>query len=187
MSSLHIRPASTAADDGLRLLKNFDSQLPWLSTIGSSAQWGSSPVSGKEDLQAKYRAKVEKSELEWDRPWSETWTRAYIAEVEVAEEDLTTGLPELAVQGPNGTFRIPVAAMILAGESFDYVRSILPKQDENDAFVYLAYLLSDRRIRPFGKGAGAALISYAKEEDRALGLKRLCSDCWRGNDRRLVK
>ena len=186
MSSLHIRPASSAADDGLRLLHNFDSQLPWLATVGSSEQWGSSPRSAEEELRAKYRAKVEKSEIEWDRPFSKDWTRAYIAEVEVAEEDVTAELRELTAQGTKGNLRLPVAAMILAGESMEYVRSILPAQDENDPFVYLAYLLSDRRTRPMGKGAGAELISYAKEETNKLGLNRICTDCWRGNDRKLV-
>ena len=189
MASLHIRPASSAADDGLRLLKNFDSQLPWLATVGSGTQWGSTPRSSQEDVLAKYRAKVSKSEAEWHAPWSEEWTRAYIAEVEVADEDLTSEHRELATEpsGPDGKLRVPVAAMILAGESMDYVRSILPKQDENDPFVYLAYLLSDRRVRPLGKGAGGALISIAKEEAKRLGVARICSDCWRGNDRKLVR
>jgi hypothetical protein len=88
MSSIHIRPASTAKDDGLRLLRNFDSQLPWLSSIGSSAQWGNSTRSDQEDQRAKYRSKVESSERGWNDPWSRDWVRAYIAEAEVKREDL---------------------------------------------------------------------------------------------------
>ena len=113
--------------------------------------------------------------------------RAYIAEAEVTEDELTPEQRELAHQVSDGKFRIPVAGMILSAESMEYVRDILPKQDEQDPFVYLAYLLSDRRARPIGKGAGAALIRHAQEEARRLGINRICGDCWRGNERRLVK
>ncbi|KAI4208897.1 MAG: hypothetical protein LQ351_008109 [Letrouitia transgressa] len=187
MPSIHIRPASTATDDGLRLLRNFDSQLPWLSSIGSSAQWGSSPRTEQEDQRAKYRSKVESSERGWNDPWSRDWVRAYIAEVEIKREDLSSELLELAIESTNDAVRLPVAGMILQGQSTEYVRSIVPENDDNDPFLYLLYLLNDRRTAPHGKGAGAALISHAKHEAWKLGLKRLCVDCWRGNDNKLVQ
>ncbi|EXJ80120.1 hypothetical protein A1O1_08262 [Capronia coronata CBS 617.96] len=186
MPSIYIRPASTATDDGLRLLQNFDSQLPWLSSIGSSAQWGGSSRSEQEDQRAKYRSKVESSERGWNNPWSRDWVRAYIAEVEMKREDLSSELLELAIESPNDAVRLPVAGMILQGQSAEYARDILPENDDNDPFIYLLYLLSDRRTAPYGKGAGAALISHAKDEARNLGLRRICLDCWRGNDNKLV-
>ncbi|EXJ93151.1 hypothetical protein A1O3_01708 [Capronia epimyces CBS 606.96] len=190
MPSISIRPASTATDDGLRLLRNFDSQLPFLSSIGSSAQWGSSSRSDQEDQRAKYRGKVESSERGWDHAWSRDWVRAYIAEVEIKREDLSSELLELATDTSESTtaaVRLPVAGMILQGQSADYVRDIVPENDDNDPFIYVLYLLSDRRTAPHGKGAGAALISHAKDEARKLGIRRLCLDCWRGNDNRLVQ
>ena len=187
MPSIYIRPASTALDDGLRLLRNFDSQLPWLSSIGSSAQWGSSSRSDQENQRATYRSKVDSSERGWNYPWSRDWVRAYIAEVEVKREDLSSELLELAIESASDAVRLPVAGMILEGRSSVYVRDILPENDDNDPFVYLLYLLSDRTTAPHGKGAGAALISHAKDEARKLGVKRLCVDCWRGNDDKLVQ
>lgn len=190
MPSIHIRPASTATDDGLRYLRNFDSQLPWLSSIGSSAQWGSSTRSDQEDLRAKYRGKVESSERGWNDPWSRDWVRAYVAEVEIKREDenLSSELLELATKCTNNdALRLPIAGMILQGQSSEYVRDIIPENDDNDPFLYVLYLMSDRRTAPRGKGAGAALISRAKDEARKLGFRRLCLDCWRGNDNKLVQ
>jgi hypothetical protein len=90
------------------------------------------------------------------------------------------------VESANDTVRVPVAGMILQGQSSEYVRDIIPENDDNDTFIYLLYLLSDRNTAPHGKGAGAALISHAKDEARKLGIKRICADCWRGNDYKLV-
>lgn len=187
MSSLQIRPASTSADDGLRLLQYVDSQLAWLATIGSATQWGSDPRSVQEDTRAKYRAKIAQSEAEWDRKYDEEWLRAYIAEMVVDSNDLTSEQRALSTEASNNKLHLAVAGMILAGRSMDYVRPILPRQDDDDPFLYLSYLLSDRRVRPFGKGAGADLIAHAVDEARRLGLKRICTDCWRGNEHRLVK
>ena len=197
-SSISIRPASIATDDGLRLIRNFDSQLSWLSSIGSSAQWGTSSRSDP-NTRAKYRGKVESSERGWNNPWSRDWIRAYIAEVEINKrEDLSSEQLERAIidsstnddnddDHHNAVVRLPVAGMILEGRSGEYVRSILPENDDNDPFVYLLYLLSDRTTAPYGKGAGAALIAHAKDEARKLGIGRICADCWRGNDNKLVQ
>lgn len=187
MPPIHIRPASTATDDWLRYLRNFDSQLPWLSSIGSSDQWGTSKRSNSENLRAEYRGKVEASERGWNDPWSRDWVRAYIAEVEIARKELSSELLELATESTNDVVRLPVAGMILQGQASEYVRDILPENDDNDPFIYLLYLMSDRRTAPHGKGAGAALISHAKDEALKLGFKRLCLDCWRGNNNKLVK
>lgn len=177
----HVRPASVAAGDGQRLLDNFDSQLPWLATLGSGQQWGSNPRGSEENFQTKYLKKVQRSEACLDQPFDHEWIRAYVAEIEVHEDDLDADLRGIASQDADGELkRVPVAAMILEAKSADYVRSLLPEQDNEEPFIYLSYLLSDRRTATVGKGAGAVLIAYAKDEARKLGLSRICADCWRG-------
>ena len=185
----HIRPASVFAGDGRRLLTYFDSQLSWLQSTGSGAQWGSTPFSNNQDKQAKYLAKVERSEAcMGQQTLSHDWVRVYIAEAEVLPDEVLNEIRSLAREnGESGKMRVPVAAMILEGSYEDYVREILPEQDEQDPFVFMTYLLSDRRVGSVGKGAGAALITHAKDKAGELGVKRLCSDCWRGNDRKLVR
>lgn len=189
-SSFHIRTAALAAGDDKRLLKYFDTQLPWLATVGSGDQWGSEGRSHIESYQGKYRSKVERSEVNIAQgfKYASDWIRAYMIDAEVELKSLSDEVKQLADGSQkNGRVRIPVAAMILETEAPDYVRSVLPEQDPDAPFVYLSYLLSDRRTSSINKGAGAALIRHAKEEIQKLGIGRLCGDCWAGNDRKLVK
>ena len=173
--------------DGERLLENFDSQLAWLKSVGSGEQWGSESRNTDEYL-VKYRKKVERSEACENAPFSPDWIRAYVAEVEASTKDLSHELLEhISADTSAASTRVPVAAMILEAKSADYVRPILPEENEKDPFVFLHYLLSDRKTGKLSKGAGAALIKHARHETKKLGLKRLCADCWRGNDRKLVK
>lgn len=184
-----IRPASIAAGDDKGLIEMFDSQLPWLATVGSGDQWGSTPFSDSGRHQTKYRTKVEQSEACTNQTsLHPDWVRAYVAEVEVATSELSPEIRELVGEdSEDGNVRVPVAAMVLEAKSADYVQEVLPEQDEEDPFVYMSYLLSDRRTASINKGAGAALIAHAKEEVMRLGVRRICLDCWRGNDRKLVR
>jgi hypothetical protein len=187
-STFSIRPATLEAGDDKRVLAYFDSQLQWLETVGSGGQWGSTPRSHKDDMKEKYRGKIERSEACIGKPFGPNWIQAYIMEAEVDVDSLNAELRQLAkITGDDLRARVPVAAMILEAKSADYVRSILPEQDDEDPFVFLQYLLSDRRTSSINKGAGAALIRHAKEEAKKLDLRRICADCWRGNDRKLVK
>ena len=187
-SAFSIRPATLEARDDKRVLSYFDSQLQWLETVGSGAQWGSTPRGHKEDMKEKYRSKIERSEACIGKPFGPDWIQAYIMEAEVDVDSVNAELRQLAtVTGDGRCARVPVAAMILQAKSADYVRSILPEQDDEDPFVFLHYLLSDRRTSSINKGAGAALIRHAKDETKELGLRRITADCWRGNDRKLVK
>lgn len=190
MPTLHIRPATLAAEDSKRLLEFVDSQLPWLATVGSGAQWGSESRNNEES-QAKYRSKVKRSEAQMDQPFSPDWIRVYIADAEVEASHLTPELKPLAVGSSSATqdgyVRIPVAAMVLDSKSSDYLRSVLPEQDAGDPFLFLHYLTTDRRTGSMSKGAGSTLIKLAKEEAKKLGLGRMCADCWSGNDRKLVR
>ena len=137
-----IRLASTAAGDSKRLLKFFDSQLPWLATVGSESQWGSKAFGDNEEAQTKYRSKFERSETQVDKPFSADWIRVYIAEAEVNAKEMSPELKDLAVDVAgilrDGTAFIPVAAMVPDAKSADYIRSILPEQDDDDPFMFLA-------------------------------------------------
>lgn len=138
-------------------------------------------------MRAKYRGKVQRSEQGWDDCWDRDSVKVYIAEIEAKREDLPSNLLELAIEQSRDVVRLPVAGMVLEGQSPDYVRSVLPVTDGEDPFIYMQYLLSDRRTSPHNRGAGVALIFHAKEEARKLGIKRLCLDCWRGNGNKLAQ
>jgi hypothetical protein len=186
--TFHIRPATLAASDNKRILAFFDSQLPWLETVGSSAQWGSQIRSTDEGYQEKIRDKIERSEACIGQPYSPNWIRAYIIEAEADINSLSAEVQTLANDvGGDGRAKVPIGGMILEAKSLPYVRSVLPELDEKDPFIYLGYLMSDRRTSPLNKGAGAALIDHGKQEIKQLGLQRFCGDCWAGNDRKLVR
>ncbi|KAI9661116.1 MAG: hypothetical protein M1821_009443 [Bathelium mastoideum] len=186
--TFHIRPASLAARDDERVLAFFDNQLQWLESVGSGAQWGSNPRGNTEAFQKKYRSKIQQSEACIGKPYSSGWIRAYVLEAEVDADSLGAEVRQLSEPPEeNGRAKVPVAAMILDSKSSDYTRSVLPEEDDHDPFIFLAYLLSDRRTSSINKGAGAVLIKHAKDEARQLGIRRITGDCWAGNDRKLVR
>ena len=164
---LTIRPATIAASDHDLLVEFRESQMQWLSTIGSGDQWGDQSIKERtSSASKKARDYVERSERTSAEGWNNDWCRAFVAEDE------------------NHT---PIAGLVLESKSPEYVRNVLPEQDEDDPFIYVAYLLSNRIVGAQSKGSGAALINFAKNEVLRAGVKRICLDCWNGNDRKLVR
>lgn len=162
---LTIRPATLAASDHELFVDLKDSHIQWLSSVGSIAQWGTKTSrEANPSVGERTHAWVERSEQH--APWGDDWCRAFVAET------------------PSGT---PVAGLVLDSKAPAHLGSVIPQQDESDPFVYLAYLMTNRNAGDESKGAGAALITLAKEQTRSARLKRLCVDCWAGNDRKLVK
>lgn len=119
---LTIRPARLASSDHELLINFKDCHLEWLSTIGSIDQWGTKPArESNPSVTERCRLWVERSEQ--NSPWGGGWCRAFLAAT------------------PSGA---PVAGLVLESKSPASVRSILPERDENDPFVYVAYLISNR-------------------------------------------
>jgi hypothetical protein len=154
-----------AASDHELFVDFQDSQISWLSTVGSGDQWGTKSIREVNPAASeRTRSWIERSEQ--NAQWSSDWCRAFVAE---------------ASSG------VLVAGIVLDSKAPTYVHSVLPEQDESDPFVYLAYLISNRHAGEERKGAAAALITFAKDQVHSVGLKRICVDCWRGNDRKLVQ
>lgn len=183
----HIRPASSTLQDGKRILAFADSQLAYLDKIGSGDQWGTESISASDALQEKYKLLVKRSEEKHN--WGGDWIQISILEVEVDSKALSDDLKHLLPHDEPTEERtnLPVAAMILEGRSSDYTRPVLAEQDERDPFVYVRYLVTDRRVGSFSKGSGQKLLDHANEIARSLGIGRLCLDGWNGNDYLLVR
>ncbi|KAF2015576.1 hypothetical protein BU24DRAFT_421867 [Aaosphaeria arxii CBS 175.79] len=160
-----VRPAKLASSDFDLFVSFRDSQLSWLSTVGSGGQWGSQPIRNT-DSSVSERTSAWVTRSEANSPWGPDWCRAFIAEVDST----------------------PVAGLVLDSKAPAYVRDVVPEQDDADPFVYLAYLMTNRDAgEEKTKGSGAALIRFARETVRELGVGRICLDCWRGNGRKLVQ
>ncbi|USW55941.1 Putative acyl-CoA N-acyltransferase [Septoria linicola] len=187
----HIRPVSSALDDGLRIINFVDSQLPFLARVGSEGQWGSDLLSGDAEKQQGYRKMVKCAESQ--HPWGEQWTRAFVAEVELDRDTWPDELHNLSrpnyAPGTSGSesYLLPVAAIVLEDHAEDYVHEVLPKRNTDNPFVYVRFLVTDRRTGQLSKDAATALLDYAKAAARSLNISRLCLDCWSGNDRKLVR
>lgn len=183
----HIRPASSAQEDGRKILEFTDSQLPYLASIGSAEQWGSASVSVRDAAQQKYKRLVERSEEE--QTWGTDWIKIFILDVEAENDELPGDVRSLVISRDQDSRHVvlPVAAIILEGRSSDYTRPVLPEQDVQDPFLYVRYLVTDRRAGRLSKGSGQRLLEYADEVARSQGVGRLCLDGWNGNNYLLVK
>lgn len=121
-----IRPATLALNDGDRVLNYIDSQLPWLAQHGAEAQWGITTFSNDEKSRAKYKAKVQRSEIA-GQPWKPGWMKVYVAETDASFARVPFGIAEHAsgISEDAKAMRLPVAAMVLSGSSADYTRSVI--------------------------------------------------------------
>lgn len=183
----HIRPASSALEDGKRILAFSDSQLAYLDKMGSGDQWGTESISASDASQEKYKRLVQRSEE--TQTWGVDWIQIFVLEVAVDSTVLSDDLKYLLPHHEplEERTKLPVAAMILEGRCSDYTRPVLAEQDERDPFVYVRYLVTDRRVGSFSKGSGQKLLDHADEVARSLGIGRLCLDGWNGNDALLVR
>ncbi|KAF3187721.1 hypothetical protein TWF106_006731 [Orbilia oligospora] len=197
-NNFKFRPATLAAGDDRWFVEAWDSTLPYLASIGSTSQWQYIP-SNLPGAVSKVKKMVEDSDLSSRKyPISSPevlsehgvppldWDKAYVAEIDIKREDIPIALADRYSNEQGEIVTIPVGAMVLQGRSPEYVRSVIPEQDEKDPFIFLAFLMTDHRAGKLAKGSGSALLNIAKEEVKRLGLERLCGDCWRGNGRRLV-
>ncbi|EME45704.1 hypothetical protein DOTSEDRAFT_62184 [Dothistroma septosporum NZE10] len=181
MSKFSIRPASIQREDDDLFLNLWDSQLPWLAEIGSDGQWGSRSIrEARPEAGDKVRNWITQGERR--ESWGADWCRAFVAEIE-APQNLGTETRGDSMRPTS----VPVAAISLEAKPAAYIKSILPRQDEIDPFVYIGFLMSNRTAGELSKGAGAALIEHAKYKSASCGIRRLCLDCFRGNNRKLVE
>lgn len=204
----HIRPATTHPQnkDSALILAFTDSQLPHLARVGSSEQWGTKPVSTDPAKQEKYQKLVSRSESP-QNTWGKDWIQISILEIEIegGVEGLPEGIRDLATTnnitttadtgddndeaGPpssSSPHRLPIAALILSGQSPDYTRPVIPEQDSADPFLYLQFLVTDRRVGDLSRGAGGILLEFADGVARALGVGRVVLDGWKGGGGGLV-
>jgi GNAT superfamily N-acetyltransferase len=98
-----------------------------------------------------------------------------VAQISAAAASGSMRVAELdAADGPDS---VPVGAMWLADAP-----GYAPPANEPE--LYLQGLVTDRAWK--GHGIGRALLDYAVEEARRLGIGQVRLDCWAGGDRALV-
>ncbi|EAQ90294.1 predicted protein [Chaetomium globosum CBS 148.51] len=169
----HIRDAipSPTNTDAHFITAAFDSCIPHLSTIGSASQWGTTPLTtARPDFITRHITAI--AEAEQSRQHNYNPAEGPVARVLIAEAPLP---------GPEGG-SIPVgAATLRAGYLPKYVleqkhlKGVTGRLmgGEEGPFMFLEILVTDFReaTKAYRKGAGAALVGYAKEWVRGLGMR----------------
>ena len=155
------------------IIHAFDSALPYLASIGSEKQWGTIPFSQKNEVPPAFTAYMQKSyDLNSSSPQDRDWQHLVIYEVQASDGNWT----RVAAQGVSTNFP-------------DYVPEKLAPQQVRDPtdYVYLNYLIADRRTGELAKGAGNRLVEFAESQAEAMGKSVFYGDCWRGNNDGLMK
>lgn len=167
---LTIRPA-TPADLDL-VISSFNSTLPFLASVGSQSQWGTTPFSERPDFQTKITDTLAAAETyRTSATGPGVW--AYVAE---------------SVEGDDV---LPVGAVTVKDAWFPEYIAPQP-QFEGEVkgarnFLYLHVLVTNFEAgEERRKGAGATLVQKVKELAAELGREVVYVDCWAGNDGKLV-
>ncbi|EST07933.1 Acyl-CoA N-acyltransferase [Kalmanozyma brasiliensis GHG001] len=159
------------------ILYAFDSALPYLASIGSEAQWGTELFSQKPERRKQFTEFVQKSydlnaRQEADSNDDCPWQLMTLFEVRTEDDKW-----------------VRVAAQGLSTRFPDYVPESLASKDLRQAgdFLYLNYLIADRRKGDLAKGSAPHLISFAEQQCRKRHKTPFYGDCWRGNNDGLLK
>ncbi|CBQ72229.1 conserved hypothetical protein [Sporisorium reilianum SRZ2] len=156
------------------ILFAFDSALPYLASIGSAAQWGTILFSTTPKRVQGFTDFVQVSYDLHSRPIQDgaAWQHMGIYEIKTKDGQWT----RVAAQGLS--ISIP-----------SYVPEQLAGKDMREAtdYLYLNYLIADRRKGHLAKGAAAQLVAYADGQAKQMNKAVFYSDCWRGNNDGLLR
>ncbi|KAK4099189.1 hypothetical protein N658DRAFT_517464 [Parathielavia hyrcaniae] len=181
--SFHIRDAvpSPSNTDAKFITSAFDSCLPHLATIGSANQWGTAPLStSRPDLITRHITAIAEAERYRLSDKSDSGSSSPVR-VLIAEATLPPPAPEENSLDSESQ-SIPVGAATLRGGHLP--RYVLDQEHLRDVtgralagkegpFMFLEVLVTDfsEATRAWRKGAGAALVGYAREwAGRELGM-----------------
>lgn len=178
MTNPQFRIRDAIPGDADYIVAAFDSTLPFLSSVGSAAQWGTTPLSQIDGFHA-LRAKAVDASVSYRLTGEGDPVRVFIIEAETMKEE------------GEGEEYIPVGSSTLHEEFFPgYVTCQkhlegITKTAEN--FLFIEVLVTDFRAGPLRKGAGAELVRHAVGYARERGKDVVYVECWAGNEGRLVR
>ncbi|AEO62114.1 hypothetical protein MYCTH_2313121 [Thermothelomyces thermophilus ATCC 42464] len=198
---------SPSDDDAKFITSAFDSSIPHLSSIGSAGQWGTDQLSvARPGFLARHASAIADAEAyrlassssSSGAPIKNKPVRVLIAEAALPGRDDGDGAGH-----EQQRYYLPVGAATLRA---NYLPQYVLDQEHLQGvtgpllagaagegggdFMYLEVLITDFRepARDYRKGAGAALVQYAKEwVGKELGMHAMYVDCWAGNGEKLVR
>ncbi|KAI0156480.1 acetyltransferase [Xylariaceae sp. FL1272] len=193
-SKISIRLSTEA--DAQFMMDAFDAALPALAARGSGAQWGSTPFRELPPDQQEKRSKMVRQAMKFQATGEGNPIRIYIAEKEITQEEFDSfKQPVYTRDGEDGKKYLAVAYVRLSEDYLpDYIAALIETQEAvkkelggKKDYVYLEALIADFRTGEYRKGAGAALIKFAKEYCLEKKKPTLYLDSWAGNEGTLIK
>ena len=186
-----IRDASLAKDMAF-IVSVFDASLPYIASVGSQAQWGSTPFSQRPGWIDETQRQIQESE---QNSISNTTNalRILVLEVEVTKQGVhDVGCKDMQSRtGDDGRWFVAVGFAFVRGNWLpNYLHaSVVAKIDlaHLDETLYVEVMVSDSRVRDRIRGIGAALLCEVRKWGYSRGKKTLYLDGWAGNERKLIR
>lgn len=195
MSTLYqfsIRDAGLAEGDDSFIISVFDASLPYLESIGSLAQWGSTPFSQRPGWVEETQRQVRESKHSQISDTTDA-LRILIFEAELVEQAIAA--PDLKDMhsrvSDDGRCFVSVGFAFVRGKWFPtYLpAATIPQagQFKLEESLYVEVMVSDSRTKDLFRGVGAALLHEVRNYGRSRGKKVLYLDGWAGNERKLIR
>jgi len=186
MANPRFRIRDALPGDAEYIIAAFDSALPFLSSIGSAAQWGTTPLSEIDGFSAQ-RVKSVESSVAYRITGTGDPVRVYIIESTPDSPSDSEG----EGRGERGEY-VPVGSSTLHEEFFPgYVTCQKHLSDiinEAKNFLFIEVLITDFRVgNHLRKGAGAELVRHAVGYAREKGKSAVYVECWAGNGGKLAR
>ncbi|KAF2111602.1 hypothetical protein BDV96DRAFT_582451 [Lophiotrema nucula] len=186
-----VRDVETVDGDGLFIISTFDAALPFLDSIGSHEQWGSTPFSHQQSWVEDTLRQIRDAE-NYNLTANSKGERLHVFIVE-------RQCPAQGAEVLGAHYRIAVDGRRFLSVGFAFVRdnwfpSYITSQRhlhigdaEPGNIVYLEVMVTDSRVGSLRCGAGAALIRAVHNYSRNRGKDALYLDGWAGNEKKLIK
>lgn len=186
------REAGLSDTDGPFIISAFDAALPYLESIGSHEQWGSTPFSQREGWVEETLQQITDSEryrLTGESRDEGGRLRIFIVERENPAEGVDN--QHVSSRTVDGRRFLSVG---LAFVYENWIPSYITAQShlhigdaERESSIYLEVVVTDSRVGDLCRGAGAALLRGVRDFGKKIGTKVLLLDGWAGNDRKLIR
>ncbi|OJJ49774.1 hypothetical protein ASPZODRAFT_128303 [Penicilliopsis zonata CBS 506.65] len=193
--SFQVREVGTVEGDGSFIVSVFDAVIPFLESIGSNEQWGTTLFSHRDGFTEETLQQVRQSEqlsLTDKKNDENDGLRIFIVERELTDDPLD----ETSSPTP---LRVHVAAdgrrLLSVGFAFvreDWVPRYIASQPhlcvERTDTIYLEVIITDSRVdSSLRHGAGAALLREIQKYGHARQKRVIYLDGWAGNQKKLVR
>lgn len=191
--TFHIRGLSDGLEDGQFMIDAFDASLLYLATIGGEGQWGSVPFAERPN--SKDRIKVFEQAKRYQSTGEGDPVRIFVAEAEIPPSAAAELPATVRVRtGDAGEKYLAVGSVTLSEVMYPpYMATFFDQDpikkalDGTQDYIYLEALITDYRVGPWRKGAGAALIEFSRQYCLEKGKRTIYVDSYAGNDGKLVK